>query len=282
MWSNAHTHSQFCDGNGTLADHVAWAREQGMISVGFSSHAPLPFPSTWCMKTERLSSYLDGIQGLKTTIPDLEIYAGLEVDFIPGMVGPADFSPLLDFTIGSIHFVESLPDGTRWEIDGPHALFLEGYEKIFHSNIRDTLVRYYELTRQMIADSCPTVVGHLDKIKIQNIDGQFFSEQDPWYVEQIRQTLDLIKKSGAIVEVNTRGLYHKKLNDPYPSPWTLRLALEKNIPITINSDAHRPEDLTNHFPEAAALLRGIGFETIHCLHEGRWKPFSFNTHGIIR
>jgi histidinol-phosphatase (PHP family) len=281
MWSNVHTHSQFCDGKGSLAEHVAQAREQQMISLGFSSHAPLPFPCKWCMKTENFSAYRDEIDQIKSAGAGIEVYAGLEVDFVPGLVGPSDFSALLDYTIGSIHFVEALPDGTHWEIDGPHALFLEGYEKIFHNNIRDTLVRYYELTRQMINDACPTVVGHLDKIKIQNVDGQFFNEQDPWYVDQVKQTLDLIKKRGAIVEVNTRGLYHKKLTDPYPSPWILRLLLEKNIPITINSDAHRPEDLTNQFPETATLLHSIGFKTITCLHEGRWKPFSFNTHGVV-
>jgi len=282
MWSNVHTHSNFCDGKGTLAEHVAHARQQGMISLGFSSHAPLPFPCKWCMKPEDFQTYRDEIRAIRSAHPGVEVYAGLEIDFIPGVISPTDFSDQLDYTIGSIHFVEALPDGTRWEIDGPHAPFLEGYEKIFRGNIRDVLVRYFELTRQMVDEARPTVVGHLDKIKIQNMESALFDEQAPWYTDQIKQTVEVIKKSGVIVEVNTRGMYHKKLKDPYPSPWILRLLREKNIPVTINSDAHRPEDHTNQFAEAAAMLHDAGFNTIACLHEGEWKPFRFNGQGVLR
>ncbi|MBL0744520.1 histidinol-phosphatase [Chryseolinea lacunae] len=275
-----HTHSNFCDGKGPLSDYVARAQALNMTSLGFSSHAPVPFDCKWCMKAERLDEYIAAVKSLAQNSAGLEIYRGLEVDFIPGMIGPKDFASKLDYTVGSVHFVDALPDGTPWEIDGLHTLFLEGYEKIFQSNIRDVISRYYELTRAMVETSCPTVVGHIDKIKIQNVDGKFFDEHDAWYQDQINQTLRTIQKSGAIVEVNTRGLYQKKSTTPYPSPWVLQRLHEENIPITLNSDAHHPDDLTNQFPETAALLSSIGFKTIMVLHEGTWKPFSFNTHGL--
>jgi histidinol-phosphatase (PHP family) len=280
MWSNFHTHSSSCDGKGELSEYVEQAKKFKLMSLGFSSHAPVPFPTTWCMKSERLTEYLDSIHKLKVLNHDLDIYAGLEIDFVPDVTSPNVFRSKLDYTIGSIHFVEALPDGTRWEIDGPHASFLQGFEKIFHSNMKDTIVRYLELTREMILTACPTIIGHMDKIKIQNINGKFFSESDAWYQDEIKKTIDLIESSGAIVEVNTRGIYQKKSATTYPSPWILEILNEKNIPVTINSDAHHSSDIINEFPFAAAMLKKIGFKTISILHEGSWKAFSFDEHGI--
>jgi histidinol-phosphatase (PHP family) len=280
MWSNFHTHSSFCDGKGELSDYVQEAKKLKMLSLGFSSHAPVPFPTKWCMKSERLTEYLESIRKLKIQNHDLDIYTGLEVDFIPGVTSPNVFKSKLDYTIGSVHFVEILPDGTGWEIDGTHTSFLEGFEKIFHNNIQDTIERYLELTREMILTACPTIIGHMDKIKIQNIDGKFFSEDDSWYQDEIRRTIDVIESSGAIVEVNTRGIYQKKSATTYPSPWILEILNQKNIPVTINSDAHHPSNIVSEFSGTASLLKKIGFKTISILHEGSWKAFSFDEHGV--
>jgi histidinol-phosphatase (PHP family) len=274
-------HSHYCDGKGELNDYVVTAERLGMVSIGFSSHAPVPFDTKWCMKQERFPDYIDEIEKLKRTA-SIDVYKGLEVDFIPGITSPNHFKDKLDYTIGSIHFVEKLPDGTGWEIDGTHAFFLEGFSKIFNNNIQDAIRRYYELTREMIATACPSVVGHLDKIKIQNVDGKFFTETDTWYQQEVKHTLDVIETTDAVVEVNTRGIYQKKSSTTYPSPWILSLLLQKNIPVTISSDAHHRDDIINQFPETALLLMQIGFKTITILHDGKWKAYPFNEHGIIR
>jgi histidinol-phosphatase (PHP family) len=281
MWSNFHTHSHYCDGKDTLEAYIDKAKELHVGSLGFSSHAPLPFPCSWCMKTERYDNYLETISRLKTKTTDLELYAGLEIDFIPGIISPNSFRNSLDYTIGSIHFVEALPDGRRWEIDGPHNFFLEGLEKVFHNDIQAAIKRYYELTREMIMTSTPDILGHLDKIKIQNIDGDFFREDDQWYQQEIRSTLDVIERSGVVVEVNTRGIYQKKSSTTYPSPWILELIQRRNIPVTLSTDAHHPDDLINQFPESAKMLHKIGFRELMTLRKGKWKAYPFNEHGLM-
>ena len=275
-------HSTYCDGKSELMDYVDQARKLNMISIGFSSHAPVPFPTKWCMKAERFDDYLINIEKIKKSNSFVEIYKGMEVDFIPGVTSPNLFRDKLDYTVGSIHFIEKFPDGTPWEIDGTHALFLKGYSEIFNNNIQDVITRYFDLTREMIAMACPSIVGHLDKIKIQNPDNKFYKETDAWYQDEVKKTIDLIHSSGAIVEVNTRGIYQKKTDTTYPSPWILELLHKKNIPVTISSDAHHSDDIINQFPETALLLKKIGFKTISVLSEGDWKPFSFDEHGIIR
>jgi histidinol-phosphatase (PHP family) len=233
------------------------------------------------MKSDKLESYLLEIQRLKSTTNELQLYAGLEVDYIPRIISPTTFSNRLDFTIGSIHFVDEFADGTPWEIDGLHVHFLKGLDEIFHHDYKAAFTRYFELTREMIVTACPTVIGHLDKMKIQNPDNKLFSEQETWYQEQIRKTIQTIKDSGAIVEVNTRGIYQKKTTSTYPSPWILELLEHENIPITISSDAHHADDLINEFQSTALLLQQVGFKKIQILGDGEWKPFTFNENGII-
>lgn len=280
MWTNYHTHSSFCDGKSEMSDLIIKAKELKVTSLGFSSHAPLPFECKWCMKPEAFTSYVNEIRVLSSMHKDIELYKGLEVDYIPDIINVHHFSSMLDYTIGSIHFVEKFADGKGWEIDGPHQFFLEGFDQIFHNNIKDVIVRYFELTREMVSSFPPTIIGHLDKIKIQNIDDKFFSEHDQWYRDEIKKTIDVIAKSECIVEVNTRGIYQKKSKSVYPSPWILELIYENNIPITINSDAHHADDLCGHFTETAKLLHQTGFRKLSLLRDGQWQQAHFNEHGI--
>ena len=281
MWSNFHTHSNFCDGKSSIAECFQRARKENMVSVGMSSHAPLPFECKWCMKPERLDAYLTEIREEKSTPSHTQIYCGLEIDYIPGIVSPDTFRKHLDYTIGSVHFVDQLGNGIRWEIDGAHQFFLEGLKEIFNDNTRDAVTRYFELTREMLHISPPDVVGHLDKIKMQNHDNKLFRESEKWYVDEVNKTLDVIAETGCILEANTRGIYQKKTTTTYPSPWILEKALKKNIPVTISSDAHHPDDLTNCFSDTAKMLLTVGYKKISVLYDNRWKQFDFTRHGII-
>src|SRR5689334_637571 len=116
MWTNYHTHTSYCDGKKDIEEVVRSAENQGLIALGLSSHAPLPFDRKWCMKRETLPSYLDDIHRIRKQT-SLELYAGLEADFIPNRISPSDFKPQLDYVIGSVHFVDELPNGDGWEID---------------------------------------------------------------------------------------------------------------------------------------------------------------------
>jgi histidinol-phosphatase (PHP family) len=281
MWSNFHTHSAYCDGKGALVDYVDAAHEIGIGRIGFSSHAPLPFPSNWCMRTDAFPVYLREIESLRAGYPQIEIYKGLEIDFVPGLISPLDFKPHLDYTIGSIHFVEQFA-GKHWEIDNTLEVFREGLSQIFDNNIRSAIKRYYELTRQMVNDAPPDIVGHLDKIKIHNSGELFFNESEGWYRDEIDKTVAVIRETGSMVEVNTRGLYKKKSPTTYPSPWILERILTSRIPVTINSDAHHPDDLIREFEPTIALLKDIGFKNISILTAGIWKAMPLNEYGAAR
>jgi len=275
MWTNYHCHTNFCDGKKSVAEVVTHARLIGMPAIGVSSHAPLPFPNKWSMKPDSFNSYLEEINRARERNAGIQVYAGLEVDFIPGKISPFDFKDRLDYTIGSVHFVND-----TWEIDNTYDVFMQGLTSMFGGSIRQAVARYFELTRTMVTTTPPTIVGHIDKIKMHNRCDRFYMEEEPWYREQIDLTLDAIAKAGCIIEVNTRGLYQNKTDTTYPSPWILQEICRKNIPVTLSSDAHHPDDLVNRFSETARNLADIGFKKIRILLNGKWTDVAFGEHGI--
>jgi histidinol-phosphatase (PHP family) len=281
MWANFHTHSHYCDGKTGISELVEEARSCGVMSLGLSSHAPLPFERGWAMKRENLDAYLRDVSSMKGRFGTVEVYAGLEIDYVPGRISPDDFRHKLDFTIGSIHFVDQFPDGEPWEIDNTNAVFMDGLQRIYKGNVRAAISRYFELTREMIVRHTPDVTGHLDKIKIQNPDNILFHEDDGWYRHEVGLTIESLKQAGTIVEINTRGIYQKKSPTTYPSPWIVELLFKSNIPVTLSSDAHHPKDLTSCFAEAATMISKAGYKSIQVLHEGKWQPHSFNEYGIL-
>lgn len=280
MWSNFHTHSHYCDGKGPIAEYIQAAVKYDVAYLGFSSHAPLPFACQWCMQGERLPGYLAEIESAKEVYPQIQLYKGLEVDFIPGIVSPQTFSDELDYTVGSVHFVEQF-DGNGWEIDNTTEVFREGLEKIFHNDIRAAVTRYLELTRDMLSTAPPDILGHLDKMKV-NATVFRFDERDGWYRDEINATIKSIVDANTIVEVNTRGQYKNKSVTPYPSPWILEKLHERKVRVTISSDAHHPQDLIREFDAARQLLLDIGFTHTSVLKDGTWTQLPLDKYGIAR
>jgi histidinol-phosphatase (PHP family) len=132
----------------------------------------------------------------------------------------------------------------------------------------------------MVTRDPPDIVGHLDKIKIHNTPDPLFEESETWYRDEIDRTLATIRDAKIIVEVNTRGLYKKRSPTTYPSPWILERMCESKIPITLNSDAHHPDDLTREFEPTARLLKDIGFKNLSILKNGIWEPVPFQSYGF--
>lgn len=274
-WTNYHSHTNFCDGTNTPEDYIRKALELEMPTYGFSSHAPVPFfDCKWAMKMDDLEGYCDEIYRLKKKYEErIEILLGLEVDYIPDKMGPtADFLQTagLDYAVGSVHFVDAFSGGKGWEIDGPLDVFKKGLHEIFDGNVEAAVKRYYELTREMMEEDCPEIVGHLDKIKMQNLREPFFTEDEKWYREEVMNTLEVISKTDAVMEVNTRGLYKKRANETYPSKWVLDEALKLDIPVQINSDGHVPDEILGEFETAAELLLNVGYDSCVILIDGEW------------
>jgi histidinol-phosphatase (PHP family) len=282
-WTNYHNHCHYCDGKETIETHVQAAIEQGVSALGLTCHCPVPFANVWSMKLKDLQKYLDELDLLKVKYDSsIQLFKSLEVDYIPGIMGPYNpmvLSSNLDYSIGSLHFVGLFDDGYPCVIDGPHNSFTEGLDKIFGNDVKRMIGQYYENTRQMVREECPDIIGHLDKIKMQNQN--LWDENDDWYRKEVLQTLEEIAGSKAIIEVNTRGIYKKVTEDTYPGSWVLDEIKNLGIPICINSDAHHPKELLGGFSETAPLLIQKGFKHVMVFDGIEWGQHEFSEKGIF-
>lgn len=282
MLFNLHNHSHYCDGSSAPEEYIRAAIEKGFDTLGFSSHAPVPFENKFAIKDEQaLLEYAGEIRQLKKKYKDqIHIFLSLEIDHIPGITRSFEyFSKVagLDYTIGGIHLVKSPLRPGLWFIDGSkRAIYDEGLKKMFNGDIHVAVSTYWKQMRDMIQNQKPDIIAHLDKIKMHNQD-RYFSQHEGWYVDEVDKTLELIAKTGSIVEVNTRGIYKKRSDELFPGKDILKKLLHLNIPITLNSDAHKPHELNGYFAEAKSILTEIGFSKVKVFGENGWQDTALET-----
>lgn len=277
---NFHTHCHYCDGSSAPVDYVEEAIRQEFEALGFSSHSPLPFGNKFALQgDEKLLTYADEIRQLKITFQDqVSLYLGLELDFVPGITKPFEYFRSLvglDYTIGGIHLIKKPDQDELWFIDGPlQQTYDEGMKLLFGDDVHAAITTYWQQMREMISSQKPNVVAHLDKIKMHN-KNRYFNEDETWYVDQTDLTLELIKKTGTIVEVNTRGIYKGRSEELFPGITILKKIHQLGIPVTISADAHRPEELSAYFEQAFLILKSIGFDRLMFLNSEGWieRPF---------
>ena len=206
--------------------------------------------------------------------PGINILLALEFDYIPGVTLPINHyhkKHPFDYFIGSVHLVKKEGSEKLWFIDGPDiTIYDNGLKEIFSGDARKAVTAYYRQVQEMIVTQKPDIVGHLDKIKMYNLE-RFFSEEDSWYMKLVEETLDLAAAAGCVIEVNTRGIYKKRSETLFPGPEVLKKIRLLNIPVTITSDAHKPHELSLCFEETRKALMDLGFESTWLKTAESWK-----------
>ena len=272
---NLHTHSVYSDGKSQPKEIVEEAVRQGLTTLGFSEHSPLPFDNNFSVKAADMPQYVAEIAQLKEEYKGkIDLLCGLEADYLTGVSEPFAITKEkyhLDYLIGGVHLVvNKVPEPVEgptqtinpdeiWFIDGPKwEVYDEGLQRLFGGDIRRAVRRFYEQTNEMIENEPFDIIAHFDKIKMHNRD-RYFHEDEPWYRKLALETLDLIREKGLIMEVNTRGIYKKRYNGFYPSPWLMKEACKMHIPAIISADAHHYSELTLEFEAAEEALREAGY-----------------------
>ena len=295
---NLHTHSIYSDGKSQPREIVEEAVRQGLTTLGFSEHSPLPFDNNFSVKEADMPRYVAEIDQLKTEFKDkIDIYCGLEADYLTGVSEPFAVTKEkyhLDYLIGGVHLVVNPvlrqaqgPEETKviepvetptqtinpdeiWFIDGPKwEVYDEGLQKFFDGDIRRAVRRFFEQSNEMIENESFDIIAHFDKIKMHNRD-RYFHENEPWYRKLALETLDLIREKGLIMEINTRGIYKKRYNGFYPSPWLMEEACKMGVPAIISADAHHFSEITLEFSAAEEALKKAGYRSVVNFKDGRW------------
>jgi len=271
--SNYHSHCIFCDGRSSMEEFVHFAIAKGLKKYGFSSHAPLPFNTFWNMKLDDFAEYQSEFKRLKKKYQsEIELYIGLEVDYIHHFIeihNDLYSSDTMDYLIGSIHYMDRLPSGDFWTIDGNFRDFFAGLKLLFDSEIRPAVERFYEISQCMIEKGGFDIVGHFDKIAMNASKCTDFNSSASWYKNRVGELLQLIKDKELILEVNTKSLVEKGLC--FPDLMFFPLINDLQIPIVVNSDCHYPTNILDGFEPAFKALKTAGFKTTQQLIGGSWQ-----------
>ena len=272
---NLHQHSTFSDGKAEPEAYVKQALRLGFRAMGFAEHSPLPFPTPFSLKAEKAEDYVRETDRLKEKYRgQITLFRAIEFDFIPGISENLAFwrnKLQLDYAVGSVHLVKPQHGEELWFIDGPERKRYDtGLKILFGNDIKKAVKTYYHQLNRMIETQPIEIVGHIDKIKMHNA-GRYFNESEKWYRHLVRETLDLVKEKGLVVEVNTRGIYKKRADSLFPDNETLRLVHDLKIPVLISSDAHQPDELNLLMDYAEKRLLETGFRAVVYLDEGNWR-----------
>ena len=231
--SNYHVHCFFCDGSGTPDEIIQKAITANIKYLGFSSHAPVPFSSDWNMPFENLNKYISYIKSLRNRLNDnIQVFVGLEIDFIEEFpdLNPDSFRVKgIEYFIGSVHYLGTLPSGSRWTVDGSENEFRNGLEFTFHNDIQKLISAYFKKVVKMAVQWQPDIIAHFDLVKKNNTGSKYFDENQKWYRSIVADSLRNIARTGCILEINTGGLLRKKINDLYPSQWILEECFRNNM-----------------------------------------------------
>jgi len=248
MLISYHNHTRWSDGQPTLAELIDGARLVGLDELGVADHY-VPYPGgvqiEWTMPLDRMEEYVEAVQEAARTTHDLTIRLGVEADYFPETVDSlrallARFS--FDFVIGSVHFVDGFPidaHGRYWEALTPE----ERNEK---------WRLYWQRVREMAESGVYDFVGHLDLPK------KFGYRPTVDLTAAALDALDAIAAADMAVEINTAG-WSLPAQEGYPSPFLLREARKRNIPLLINADAHSARHLTRDFDRALRLAGEAGY-----------------------
>ncbi len=250
---NLHTHTTFCDGKSTAEEMAAAALAAGCGSIGFSGHAPLPFPNVWSMKEESVAPYRAAVLALREEYAGrMAVYLGLEQDIL----SPAPADPY-DYRIGSVHCLETAEGIVS--VDHTPDDFAWGIRCCYGGDPRALVEDYYRQEAQVAEKTGCEIVGHFDLVTKFNEGGRFFDEEDRRCRAAALEALDALLERNVLFEINTGAMSRGYRSVPYPAPFLLRHIHARRGRILVTGDSHSAAAILHGYPQAFALAAACGF-----------------------
>jgi len=238
-----HVHTSFSDGKADPAGYILAAREAGLMELGFSDHINLRYNNLhWTMDTAVIHDYITKMTMLGKEYKHPVLRKGLEVDYFNDMEKEIyDFiSPLrLDYVLGSVHYLNGESVDSN-----PEFYSGKDFDKIFSD--------YFDLVCEAVSSGLFDLISHCDLVRIY---GKNFSADPSYLYEHLAMTF---ARHDIAFEVNTNGM-NRPLGDFYPDVRFLHIFRKWNVPVCVNSDAHLPARVGQHFERAYRLLKDAGY-----------------------
>lgn len=241
-----------------LEEFLKTADKLGIVEVGFSEHGhrfketrgllnSSGFRGRWVHNeaTEKISDYIELINEAKAR--GYKVKLGIELDFTPEFqedIKDFAYSYPFDYIIGSVHWLGD------FGFDHPDLIDLWKEKDI--DNIYE---EYFYILIKAVESGIFDAIAHPDVIKVF---GYKPKKNMSFLYEKFTKAL---AQNHLIAEVSTAGL-RKPVEEMYPNKELMKLFYHYNIPLMLNSDAHRPEDVGKDFPIAINYIRKFGYSSL--------------------
>ena len=247
MLYEMHMHTPMCHhAFGEPQDYAQVAEQRGLKGIVVTCHNPTNdgWSPTVRMSVDEFGEYVDLVdQAAQVWRGRVDVRLGLESDYVPGMepwLEELHAMAPLNHVLGSVH---------------PH---LPQYKERFHlGDIEQFHRTYFEHLALAAESGLFDTLGHPDLVK--NIEPEAYDL--PRLMGTICDTLDRIAAAGTAMELNTSGL-NKVVPEMNPAPEILREMRQRNIPVVIGADAHKPERVAADFVQALDTLGAAGYSTV--------------------
>lgn len=253
-----HVHTWRCrHAVGTADEYVQAAAERGVRTLAFTEHLPLPDSllarvpeaAEYAMPMAEFDEYVADVAGALDVGGSMgvEVLLGVEIDAVAECLEHA--AALLkrhpfDVVLGSVHFIDD------WAFDDP-----DRTERYAQWRLEDLWERYFDDLIAAGRSGLADVIAHADLVK------KFYGRPETPVGHLYRSAAEALSGAGMAVEVNTAGL-RKPCAEMYPSLEFLAELRRADVPATIGSDAHRPQEVGADGDLAVALLREAGYRSV--------------------
>ncbi len=226
----------------------------GLEEIGFSEHcyrfreaAHIVADNPWVLQWVEISvdDYVRLIEAARKK--GLQVKLGIEFDYVEGREGEiARFLSRYpwDYVIGSVHWING------WGFDVP-----EQKDRWQEVDVDQVYHDYFRKVIKAAESGLFDIMGHLDVVKVF---GHRPSCDITGLMEEVAQALS---RAGVWFELNTAG-WRKPVQETYPSKSFVSILARYGVPVTLSSDAHRPEEVGHGFPEAAEILKKAGYDSV--------------------
>lgn len=250
-----HNHTSLCGhATGEISQYIESAVKKGMLDIGFSDHAAMPedLRQGISMAPGETELYIKNvIEAAERYKEKINVRLGFEVDFpLFDTFDRRLFSDKrVDYIMGSCHFIGD------WAFDHPE--YVKGFDE---RDIDDIYLDYYSVIEAMAESALFDVIGHFDLVK------KFGHRPEKSMERVIRRIASKLAAAGTAVEINTAGL-RKPVEEIYPSADIVEILFQENVPVTLGSDSHSPEEVGAGYDEACDLLKKSGYRMIFGFHK---------------
>jgi|ERR1712000_449097 len=270
-----HSHSgQFCPGHAKdqLEDIIKHAVSLGYKTMGLTEHMPryseqdlypeeLNDPDALPVLVTRHEAYLVEALRLRALYSSqVHILVGFEAEFIrpefEGHVLSLASDPRIDYFIGSVHHVHSVP------IDYDAATYRKAISLSARQDEESCWEDYYDLQHQMLVALKPRMVGHFDLIRLMSEQPGRDPREWKGVWERILRNLRLVREQGGLLECNSAAL-RKGLEEPYPHRVIAEEWTKMGGRFTMSDDSHGIAQVATNYSRALTFLESLGVQNVY-------------------